>query len=50
VVMGESASECQSSFLPITEAHAFGRVLADLSSNLITEVIIVDSNSSLGEL
>jgi glycosyltransferase involved in cell wall biosynthesis len=30
------------------EAQAIGRVLADLPSNLITEVIIVDSNSTDG--
>ncbi|PYU47504.1 MAG: UDP-glucose--dolichyl-phosphate glucosyltransferase, partial [Acidobacteria bacterium] len=27
------------------EAPAIGRVLADLPSNLVTEVIVVDSNS-----
>jgi glycosyltransferase involved in cell wall biosynthesis len=30
------------------EAHAIGRVLADLPSNLVTEVIVVDSNSTDG--
>jgi glycosyltransferase involved in cell wall biosynthesis len=30
------------------EAQAIGRVLADLPSNLVTEVIVVDSNSSDG--
>ena len=30
------------------EAEAIGRVLADLPSNLVTEVIVVDSNSSDG--
>jgi len=30
------------------EAHAIGRVLADLPSDLTTEVIVVDSNSSDG--
>jgi glycosyltransferase involved in cell wall biosynthesis len=30
------------------EARAIGRVLADLPSNLVTEVIVVDSNSSDG--
>jgi glycosyltransferase involved in cell wall biosynthesis len=30
------------------EAEAIGRVLADLSSDLVTEVIVVDSNSSDG--
>ena len=30
------------------EAQAIGRVLADLPSNLITEIIVVDSNSSDG--
>jgi len=30
------------------EAHAIGRVLADLPSELVTEVIVVDSNSSDG--
>ena len=30
------------------EAHAIGRVLADLPSDLVTEVIVVDSNSNDG--
>ena len=30
------------------EAEAIGRVLADLPSDLVTEVIVVDSNSSDG--
>src|ERR1700741_826226 len=30
------------------EAQAIGRVLADLPSNLVTEVIVVDSNSTDG--
>ena len=30
------------------EAPAIGRVLADLPSNLVTEVIVVDSNSTDG--
>ena len=30
------------------EAQAIGRVLGDLPSNLVTEVIVVDSNSSDG--
>ena len=31
-----------------SEAQAIGRVLADLPSNLVTEIIVIDSNSSDG--
>ena len=40
--------ECPSSFLPITKRRRLSRVLADLPSDLATEVIVVDSNSNDG--
>ena len=40
--------ESRSSFLRSNEAQSIGRVLADLPADIVTEVLVVDSNSTDG--